>query len=423
MNKKILIAISAIGVAAGFWACGSGPIEPPNLADDTLNAFLKNKGEIGDNDPFGLTPQISKSKELCAENLDCLEEMTKANGKALQMSSSEAPVSSEAAPQSSAIQPPTSSSSWVFSSMGPVGPGQSSSSSSIVSPVLSSSSEIQPVAGLGSCAPAKNIVELNEAVTWNFTVGQALKGNLTELMSIKYEWSFPDGSITTSADKSPKVSYSSSGTKTASLKVTVPSGTETIACSPSLRVNGQPITGCKCVATIESPDVAKGQAATWNLMGCTSKANITKYTWTNATADASGLEATAAVAEKNDVVTGVSVMVENDDSTAVVVNCPDAKAIDSRIPDYELKEQNTSIDLPAGKVTVTMNLPASWHNNETSGTCTFQCDGTNQQITVKAGGVSGTNYSVQLKIPISSTINGYALDVELSGDAKCKVGW
>ena len=416
-NKKILIAISAIGVAAGFWACGSGAVEPPNEADGTARSIMESHLV---EDPFGFSAQISKSKELCSADVDCLNEMAKANGKALEMSSSEEPVSSQAVPQSSSAIV-SSSSRWEFSSMGPVGP---QSSSSTVPPVQSSSSSVvaPPVTGLGACAPAKTSAELGESVEWKFTVGEALKGNVSELMSLKYDWTFPAGTPGTSTEKSPKVSYSQSGTKSATLKVTASSGAEEITCSP-LRVNGQPITGCKCVATIESPDVAKGQAATWNLMGCTSKANIIKYTWTKATADASGLEATAPVAEKNDVVTGVSVTVENDDSTAVTVDCPDAKAIDSRIPDYELKEQNTSIDLPAGKVTVTMNLPSNWHNGDTSGKCTFQCDGTNQQITVKAGGVSGTNYSVQLQIPISSTINGYALDVELSAAAKCKVGW
>jgi hypothetical protein len=42
---------------------------------------------------------------------------------------------------------------------------------------------------------------------------------------------------------------------------------------------------------------------------------------------------------------------------------------------------------------------------------------------VKAGGTSGSGYSVQLQIPIASTIKGNAIEVELSGEGKCKVGW
>ena len=413
MNKKLLIGISSAAVALGFWACGSGTVEPmdPNT-DDYVKARLET-GSI----PF--ETQVNDAKTKCALDPVCENEMAGAQGSAVVLSSSEEITSSESAPVSSSVVR-SSSSVTQFSFSGPI--GERSSSSEVVQPPIEQSSSSTPVAtGLGSCAPASATTELGQAIAWKFTRGASLT-NPQELMSAKYEWTFPGGTPATSTANTPSVTYSESGTKTATLKLTVSSGTEDITCSP-LRVNGQPITGCKCLATIESPDVAKGQAATWNLTGCTSKANIIKYTWTNATADATGLEATAAVAEKNDAVTGVSVLVENDDSTAVTVTCPDAKAIDSRIPDYELTEQNTSIELPAGKVTVTMNLPASWHNGETSGTCTFQCDGTNQQITVKAGGVSGTNYSVQLKIPISSTINGYGLDVELSADAKCKVGW
>lgn len=419
-NKKLLFAFSAIGVAAGFWACGSGAIESPNAADGTAQSLLESQLV---EDPFGFSAQINKSKELCSADVECLNEMAKANGKALEMSSSEEPVSSETVPQSSSAIAPSSSSKWQFSSMGPIGP--QSSSSSTLPPVSSSSMPVgpQPVTGLGSCAPAKATVELGETMEWKFTAGDALKGNLTELMSIKYAWSFPEGTPTTSSDKTPKVKYTQSGAKTATLKVTTSSGMEEIACTP-VNVNGAPITGCKCVGTKLNPDVSAGESATWNATGCkTSGANITGYTWVGATADATGLEATAPVTKKGDVVTGVSFTVANDDNSKVTITCEDAKAIDSSLPDYELKAQNTGISLPAGKVTVIMNLPASWHNNETTGTCTFQCDGTNQQITVKAGGVSGTNYSVQLKIPISSTINGYALDVELSAAATCKVGW
>ncbi len=427
-NKKILIAISAIGVAAGFWACGSGAVEPPNESDGTARSIMDSHLV---EDPFGFSAQISKSKELCSADVDCLNEMAKANGKALEMSSSEEPVSSQAVPQSSSAIA-SSSSRWEFSSMGPVGP---QSSSSTVPPVQSSSSSVvaPPVTGLGACAPAKTSAELGESVEWKFIVGAALQGKVSELMGLKYEWTFPAGTPGTSSEKSPKVSYSQSGTKSATLKVTASSGTEEITCSP-LRVNGQPITGCKCVATIDAPDVASGEAATWNVMGCTSKANITKYTWTKATADASGLEATAAVAAKGDIVSGVSVTVENDDSTAVTVTCPDAKAIDSRVPDYEFKASgNTNAITFTGDVdaTVVFNLPSGWHGSDA--TCNFAC-----QVTRGQGGngaISGTlgttklsgNDYVKIQIPVSNTVGGKSLPFKVTVSPNeaivCSVEW
>ena len=325
MNKKLLIGISSAAVALGFWACGSGTVEPmdPNT-DDYVKAMLET-GSI----PF--ETQVNDAKTKCALDPVCENEMARAQGSAIVLSSSEEITSSETAPVSSSVVR-SSSSVTQFSFSGPIGERSSSSSEVAQPPIEQSSSSIPPATGLGSCAPASATTELGQAIAWKFTKGTALT-NPQELMSAKYEWTFPGGTPATSTAGTPSVTYTESGTKTATLKFSVTSGTEEITCSP-LRVNGQPITGCKCLATIESPDVSLGQSATWNLTGCTSKANIIKYTWTKAIADATGLEATAAVAAKGDVVSGVSVVVEHDDSTAVTITCPDAKAVDSSIPDY-----------------------------------------------------------------------------------------
>lgn len=328
MKKKLLIGLSAIGVAAGFWACGGGTVEPMNADDDFIRAML-NAEEGG----LQLSTQIEKAKNQCTEDLECYNEMIKANGRELESSSSEAPVSSST-PVSSVKA--SSSSFMPFSSIGPIGPGNSSSSS--VPPVQSSSSSDTPLEGLGDCHPESETVELDAKTKWKFDMGPSF-GGITAITSAQFEWSFPDGTPTSGTVQrsvnSPDVSYSTSGQKTASVKVTLgTSGSETITCSKKLQVNGLPITGCKCTGDNLEPDVSKGESASWILSGCISRANIISYTWTGATADATGQAATAAVTAKGDEVKGVSVAVANDDSTVVTVTCPDAKAIDITIPDY-----------------------------------------------------------------------------------------
>ena len=61
MNKKLLIGLSSIGMAAGFWACGSGSIEP--MADDTdvfVEAMLNN---------LDFSTQINDAMSKCNEDI------------------------------------------------------------------------------------------------------------------------------------------------------------------------------------------------------------------------------------------------------------------------------------------------------------------------------------------------------------------
>ena len=255
MKKKLLIGLSAIGVAAGFWACGGGTVEPMNADDDFIRAML-NAEEGG----LQLSTQIEKAKNQCTEDLECYNEMIKANGRELESSSSEAPVSSST-PVSSVKA--SSSSFMPFSSIGPIGPGNSSSSST--PPVQSSSSSDTPLTGLGDCHPESETVELGQAVKWKFDMGPSF-GGITAITSAQFEWSFPEGTPTSGtvhrSVNSPDVSYSKSGQKTASVKVTLgTSGSETITCSKTLQVNGVPIKGCKCTGDNLEPDVSKGESA------------------------------------------------------------------------------------------------------------------------------------------------------------------
>lgn len=423
MKKKLLIGLSAIGVAAGFWACGSGTVEPMNADDDFIRAML-NTDEGG----LQLSTQIEKAKNQCTEDLECYNEMIKANGRELESSSSETPVSSST-PLSSVKA--SSSSFMPFSSIGPIGPGNSSSSS--VPPVQSSSSSDTPLTGLGDCAPATETVELNTPTTWKFTRGPGL--DITAISTVQFDWTFEDGTPTTSSVArsltSGQVSYSKSGKKTATVKVSLATGSETITCSKTLQVNGIPITGCKCSGDNLQPDIAKGESASWILSGCTSTgANIISYTWTGATADATGQAATAAVTTKGEEVKGVSVAVANDDNTVVTVTCPDAKAINSDIPDFSISKTDDRVTFDkSGEYSLVADLPQGWHNSDA--TCTVFCNGGNTSYSVSIDGItlSGVNYvSVQSKMQVAHTIGKYAMPVKVTlgsdnAPIECGIGW
>ena len=426
MNRKLLIGISSVGVAAGFWACGSGTVEP---LDQDTDGFVQAMLETGSID---FAVQVKPSKEQCALDPVCSNEAARQQGAVLATESSSELVveSSSSVAVSQAVQS-SSSNIFTFSSAGPIGPV--SSSSSETTPVIVSSSsekEVLPAGTFGTCAPSPTTGELNTPVTWSFTWDAQGSGVATaEIMKAEYAWTFAGegaSQTTASGSKSASVTYTVSGGKTASVNVTTSQhGMQSIQCK-ALNVNGAKISGCKCVSVNVAPDVFGGESAEWAVTGCTTAApaQITSYTWTGATAaDATGLSASAPVTEKGQMVTGVSVSVANDDNSIEVVKCEDAKAIDSSKPDYLLEDQNTAIALPAGSSTLVLNLPANWHNG-TTGTCTFSCGFQNGSASGTVAGVALTgSYHMTASIPISKTINSTAVPVELSEAASCQVGW
>jgi hypothetical protein len=423
MKKKLLISLSSIGLAAGFWACGSGSVEPLNEdTDGYVRAMLETQS-------IDFASQVADAKKQCSEDIACMNEMAKANDGAIMIESSATPE-----PESSSDPPPQVSSSSrfnPFSSMGPI--GQLSSSSSAPIPVQpSSSSEALPPGTLGTCAPAAATAELNSTVTWNFEWAEP-KPAANVMLSATFAWAFEGGSPAVGEKRSASTSYATSGTKTASVTVNAGGATQTATCT--VNVNGAPITGCTCLPTNIQPDVAAGESATWTASGCKTSANITGYTWTGATADATGLVATAPVAAKGDVVSGVSFTVSNDDNTKVTIKCDDAVAMDATKPDYEFKDQgNTNAISFTGNVdaTVVFSLPSGWHGSD-AGTCTFACQ-------VDRGGsgdgkisgtlgtyeVAGGDY-VTTSIPISATTGGNAmafkLNVGSNAGVNCHVAW
>lgn len=429
MNKKLLIGLSSMALVAGFWACGEGSVEViEEQSDDEMIQALLSTGNMN----FGAT-DIKKAKDACMNDFECFNEMTKAQGAAIVESSSEEAISS-ATPVSSTVAS-SSSDGFKFSSIGPI--GDLSSSSEVAPPPQSSSSEDKQLTGLGDCGPSTETVELNEETTWKFTMGSGF-GGISAITSAQFEWTFEGGTPATStvarSVTSGKVSYGKSGVKTASVKVSLgTSGSEVINCSKSLQVNGIPIKGCKCTATNPSPDIAANESASWAVTGCTSTgATITSYTWTGATADATGdgTEATAAVTTKGQTVSGVSVAVANDDNTVVTVTCPAATAINSDIPDFSISKTDDRVTFDkSGEYSLVADLPQGWHNSDA--TCTVFCNGGNTSYSVSIDGITiaGTNYvSVQSKMQVAHTIGKYAMPVKVTlgsdnAPIECGIGW
>ena len=373
MKKKLLIGLSSVGLAAGFWACGDGTVEPLNEATDGyVKAMLETQS-------IDFASQVTDAKKQCSEDIVCMNEMAKANNGVIQIESSETIIESSSSGPATQM---TSSSRDIFggrSSMGPIGQQSSSSVAPITTP---SSSSAAPVAAgvFGTCAPASATVELNATAKWEFTWSQNSGLTMADVGKASYAWTLPGAATATATGRTPTTTYATSGAKTASVSVTGGGITQDITCSP-LNVNGAPITGCECVGTNLRPDVAAGEAATWTIANCKTGTGLTlSYTWTGATADATGLTATAPVAAKNDVVSGVSVLVENDDNTKVPITCDAATAVDSRIPDYELKFEGSNIPSNTVNQEVPFNKEAciqvafEWQNSWTPENISVLCD-------------------------------------------------
>jgi len=365
MNKKLLIALSSVGVAAGFWACGSGSVEPMSDDDSYVQAML-------DQGAIDFAVQVADAKASCASDPACESEMAKAQGAAVMIESSSTPATSSDTPTSS---PSTSSSDFFkFSSSGPIG-GVSSSSAPISVP--SSSSATLAPGTFGTCKAGSETAELNANVTWTFSWDTKSSGLQTaDILSASFAWTFEGGTPATGSSKSATTAYAVSGPKTAVVSVSAGGATQDISCS--VNVNGAPITGCQCVSDNITPDVSKGESAQWSVAGCKTGTGLTlSYKWTGATADATGMTATAPVAAKGDVVTGVSVLVENGDNTQVTVPCEDAKAMDATQPDYLFEisgDQVTSAAIDVANEGC-MSIRGNWTNTGYSPNIQVLCDG------------------------------------------------
>lgn len=398
MNSKLLLGCFGFcSVMSFFVACGSGSIDPYSVDDQVASISVV---------------ALDKDKSISA----CLADpVCKADYEAAENppSSAQIPSSSSSIP----VVPGLSSGGLVQISSGGVIPPFPISSSSGPIVIVSSQSS----GGIsGTCAPSPAIAELGQQVTWTFD--KAASVPVTDVIAATFEWTFAGASEPTfSGQGAPGltkvVSYSTSGSHATTLSI---NGDVPMTCAP-VQVNGAPITGCVCNVDNVSPDVAKGGVATWAVTGCLTTANISGYSWAGAPAAPTPTFAHTFTTKGEAFTPTLSVY--NDDNTVQPVVCPAATAIDANIPDYKLEDQNTAIILPAGISTVVMNLPQAWHNT-TIGSCSFSCSCATGSCTATVDGVPLTGaYHMTGSIPITSTINGYGLPVELGQEMSCQVGW
>ena len=377
MNKKIYAGIMAFGVAATFWACGSGDIVKYDDSDDIMM--------VGADDPSDismLNPSITR--EQCP---DCfLGAVVSSSSSSVQRRLSSSifipPISSVVQQSSSSFEINlTSSSAWVYSS-------PNSSSSRPPFPEMSSSSVAPSTTGGGTCAPVDPIVDQDKPVIWKYTVGGIVK--TTDMLSAQLKWSTPGATPEELDGKGAKfmsdtVKYSTSGPHTASLILSTSKGSFNITCDP-VQVNGAKITGCKCETAVKSVDYNTSPGVEWGVSGCSTGAGLTmSYEWdgvegTSTTYTKTFTAATDAYAPK--------LYVKNNDNTMVQVTCPSVKITDG--PEYQITTtQGTgAIDLPKGSSAVVVNV-----NNDGYVFCKID--------RVKANSSTGAFSGTINKVPIS----------------------
>ena len=412
--KNLQNLVGLFGLVAFFSifmaGCGEGEVSSYTQDDEMKIIDAFNEIEAIDSD---------EAIKKCKENEECAKKME------------EAVAPPPPPPSSSSIAPPSlNSSSSAYpplssSSSGPVivVPPTTSSSSTVTPPGRSSSSVAPPTGNSGgiegTCAPNPATISKGGQATWTFAKAASVPAQ--SVLGASFDWTFEGASEATHSASgtgglNKAVSYAESGQYNATLSI---NGDAPMAWLP-LQVYGSAITGCECTVSTTSPDVNKAEAATWTVTGCASVgAEITGYSWNGEASATTTFSHT--FTEKGEEFAPI-LKVSNNDNTVETVICPTAKAIDSSEPEYELTAQNTKIDLPAGKSTIIMNLPADWHNT-TAGTCTFSCNGEGALSgTVDGVAITGSYYGTA-SIPITSTINSYALAVDLGQAMSCQVGW
>ena len=373
MNKKFYIGTLAVGIAASFWACGSGEIIKPNEFDGTM-------GYPDEEDPtMGI--DAGAFKAYCPE---CVAQVS---------SSSTAPKTQKSSSSRQTLPGLSSSSKIVINTSSSAEPGIASSSSQSGPVFLYSSSSsapvVQPGGDVGTCAPEKDTYESGESVIWKFERGSAITGQ--DYLKSKSVWTTADGTpaasevLTGVSGRTHKVTYATSGKHNASVQITTATGAvHNVTCTP-VQVNGAPITGCKCVAAEKNPDISVGGA--WTISGCSSTgANIVGYEWAGALADPTNpAKASQAFTAKNQAAAPI-VSVSNDDNTVIQVPCDTVVSVDANDPDYPLTFEGSSIpsaadvsiDIPLNKEAC-IQVSFKWEGGWTPNNISLLCDVTAAQ--------------------------------------------
>ena len=358
MNKKFYAGMISFGVAASFWACGSGEIIKPEFND-------KLASEYGNTDSTAQLVNIDVLLSVCPE---CGQAVATSSS-----SSARRPITARSS-SSRIVNPNNSSSSTrivITSSSSSADPiinySSSSSQNTGPVPVYSSSSSATIIQGgkAGTCGPEKPTVERGDDVVWVFdNDSKVFPGSL--MLKSTFIWTTSDGTPATATieaynGKTTKTKYTTSGKHSASLHIDVTGGASyDLNCTP-VQVNGAAITGCKCKAADLKPDITVG--GSWTVTGCTSVgANITGYEWVGPTPSADGTSATQEFTVKNQMAAPI-VNVSNDDNTVVAVQCDTVVSTDATAPDYLFEIENK---LPQDAIEVKnkgcMSIRGKWSN-------------------------------------------------------------
>ena len=411
MNKKIY-GLMAMGVATGFWACGSGDIM--TVSGDDVYVSMVAEDTITIDGTVNSEP--AKLKQRCPQ---CFEGSAPSSSSVTPPPTPNYSSSSKPANQSSSSERVVKSSSSGASSSSYTYPQNSSSSNG----GGASSSSKTPTGDdrIGTCAPEQAIYEKDAAekgVKWKFTRDPSVAA--TSLLSASFKWTTADGTPSTASATGTgglyhTAKYTTSGVHNASLTVSMGAANYTIQCSP-VQVNGEPITGCKCTTEATSIDYTATPTATWSVTGCTTGAGLNlAYQWDGAPGEASYSPTfTAAAASYAPVL-----KVANDDNTVVDVTCPAIKITEG--PEYIIKETQGAgaIKLPAGSTIVSLEVDA--YNNTVfcqvarADTPSGALNGTVNKVAIE-----GSDY-IAVSMPAGSLKKGTTLEFVLDGPATCGV--
>ena len=429
MNRKIYAGILAFGVAAAFWACGSGEILDPNPGDGTMS-YVPPTENPDEKDVFGINPVTAAE---CPECFIGQSSSSSSKGKKTRSSSSSQPSSSTG---TSSSNPPTYSSSDPFAESSSSTPYSSPASSSNP-PQQSSSSQNGGDEGdddIGTCAPSPTTVELGDKVTWKFSRGS--KTPASALLQAAYTWTFEGGTpgesgkVTGASGTTQSVTYATSGDHAASVVFGTTGGAHVIQCSP-VHVNGAPITGCKCapVGITGSVNYLKTPEVAWTVSGCSTGAGLTlAYAW-----DGGAAGAETSFTKTFDAATASAaptLTVINNDNSKVDVTCTPVKVTEGE--EFSIKSSNDKVVFKeSGSFAISANLPEGWHNDATKCNVYCQAQTSNFVVTIDeielSGKKTGMNYVKEVGLLVAHTVGGYSMPVTVevaAGDSvTCGVQW
>ena len=411
MNKKIYVGMMAFGIAASFWACGSGDIIKADDECKTMKTTPENDPAFGIV-PSHLTPEVcppcfegspvssSSSKQQPPPSSATVPGPSSSVGSQTQSSSSEFKINlSSSVPYS---YTPRSSTTWH-------GPTSSSSSSGGV---------VIPPNGVGSCAPVPATIDMGGTTEWTFTHGSAV--NATQLLKASFTWEFEGVepatvTVTGATGTRQKATYKkASGKHGAKVTLTLGGSQYPVTCSP-VQVNGAKITGCKCSTEAKSVDYTATPDVKWTVTGCTTGAGLTlSYEWDGAPGSETYVKTFTAA--NPGYVPKLKVM-NNDNTVIEVASCPAVKITDG--PEYQITttQKAGAIDLPKGTSAVVVSVQNDGYvfcqidrakANSTTGTF---------RGTVNKVPLSGNDYKeIQVTaggIPVGSTLE-FDIDVPLT---------